>query len=216
MPSIIGHMLAPTTLHITEPTGEVLVAVGAVYLTDRIASDPTAVAMAGPMDFFSNDGRRLETLADWRDHVGPVSGHQWAEGRSARELARAWIEGDAATQVTSLLTSAPGLGGLVLYRGIAEKETRFDDIRGGPRHQDLLVIGRAASDTVVIGVEGKADEPFDEPLDRGSCAQKRVASGPVPLLVRGGSDGRAARTRLSIVQAATAALTVPEVVHRSR
>jgi hypothetical protein len=63
------------------------------------------------MDFFSNDGRRLETLADWRDHAGPVSGHQWAEGRSARELARAWIEGDAATQVTSLLTSAPGSAG---------------------------------------------------------------------------------------------------------
>jgi hypothetical protein len=117
------------------------------------------------MDFFSNDGRRLETLADWRAYGGPVSGRHWAEGRSGRELARAWIEGDAATQVTSLLTSAPALGGLVLDRGIAEKETRFDDIRGGPRHHDLLVIGRAPSGTVVIGVEGKADEPFDEPLD---------------------------------------------------
>jgi hypothetical protein len=41
----------------------VLVAVGAVNLTDRIASDPTAASMGGPMDFFSNDGRRLETLA---------------------------------------------------------------------------------------------------------------------------------------------------------
>lgn len=117
------------------------------------------------MDFFSNDGSRLETLADWRDHGGPVSGRHWAEGRSARELARAWIEGDAATQVTSLLTSAPAFAGLVLDHGIAEKETRFDDIRDGPRHHDLLVIGRAPSGTVVIGVEGKADEPFDEPLD---------------------------------------------------
>jgi hypothetical protein len=118
------------------------------------------------MDFFSNDGRRLETLADWRDHNGPVSSRAWAEGRSARELARAWIERDAAAQVTSLLTwAAPEFGGLVLDWGIAEKETRFDDIRGGPRHHDLLVIGRAPTGTVVIGVEGKADEPFDEPLD---------------------------------------------------
>jgi hypothetical protein len=117
------------------------------------------------MDFFSNDGRRLETLADWRAHGGPVSGRLWAEGRSARELARAWIEGDAAIQVTSLLTSVPELGGLVLDRGIAGKQTRFDEIRGGPRHHDLLAIGRAPSGTVVIGVEGKADEPFDEPLD---------------------------------------------------
>jgi hypothetical protein len=105
------------------------------------------------MDFFSNDGRRLETLADWRKHSGPVSSRDWAEGRSGRELARAWIEGDAATQVTSLLTSAPAFGGLVLDRGIVA------------RHHDLLVIGRAPSGTVVIGVEGKADEPFDEPLD---------------------------------------------------
>jgi hypothetical protein len=117
------------------------------------------------MDFFSNDGRRIATLADWRDRGGPVSARQWAEGRSARELARAWIEEDAETQVTSLLTTVPDLGGLVLDRGIAEKETRFDDIRGGPRHHDLLVIGRAPSGTVVIGVEAKADEPFDEPLD---------------------------------------------------
>jgi Domain of unknown function (DUF6946) len=117
------------------------------------------------MEFFSNDGRQIETLADWRNHSGPVSGRHWAEGRSARELARAWIEGNAATQVTSLLTSAPAFGGLVLDRGIAEKETRFDDLGGGPRHHDLLVIGRAPSGTVVIGVEGKADEPFDDPLD---------------------------------------------------
>ena len=117
------------------------------------------------MDIFSTDGRRLATLADWRNHSGTVSWRHWAEGGSTRELARAWLEGDAATQVTSLLTLVPELGGLVLDRGIAEKETHFDDIPGDPRHHDLLVIGRAPTGTVVIGVEGKADEPFDEPLD---------------------------------------------------
>jgi hypothetical protein len=117
------------------------------------------------MEFLSNDGRRLATLADWRDHGGPVSAKQWAEGRSARELAHAWIESDAAEQVTSLLTTVPAFAGLVLDRGIAEKQTRFDDIRGGPGHHDLLVVGAAPSGPVVIGVEGKADEPFDERLD---------------------------------------------------
>jgi uncharacterized protein DUF6946 len=117
------------------------------------------------MDFFSNDGRRIETFADWRDHGGPVSGREWAEGRSARELARAWTEGDAERQVTALVTLAPEFGGLVLDRGIAGKQTRFDDTPGEPRRHNLLVIGRAPSGTVVIGVEGKADEPLDEPLD---------------------------------------------------
>jgi hypothetical protein len=117
------------------------------------------------MDFFSNDGHRIETVADWRDRGAPVSSREWAEGRSARELARAWVEGHAEAEVTSLLTSVPEFGGLVLDRGITEKETRFDDIAAEPRRHDLLVIGRAPNGTVVIGVEGKADEPFDEPLD---------------------------------------------------
>lgn len=117
------------------------------------------------MDIFSSDGRRIETLEDWRDRGGPVSSHHWAEGRSARELALAWIERDAASEVMSLLTSVPAFAGLVLDRGVAEKETRFDDVPSGPRHHDLLVIGRAPSGTVVIGVESRADEPFDEPLD---------------------------------------------------
>jgi hypothetical protein len=114
------------------------------------------------MDFFSNDGRRLETLADWRDQGRPVSSRRWAEGQSARELARAWIERDAAAEVTALLTSVPDLAGLVLDRGIPESETRFP---GGSRLHDLLVIGRAPIGTILIGVEGKSDEPFEEPLD---------------------------------------------------
>jgi len=117
------------------------------------------------MDLFSNDGRRIVTFADWRDHGGPVSSRDWAEGRSGRELARAWTEGDAEQRVTALLTLAPDFGGLVLDRGIANKETRFDDRPGGWRRHDLLVIGRAANGTSVIGVEGKSDEPLDEPLD---------------------------------------------------
>jgi hypothetical protein len=117
------------------------------------------------MDFFSNDGRRIETVADWRDRCGPVSGRRWAEGRSARELAHAWVEGDAEAHVTSLLTRVHEFGGLFLDHAVAEKETRFDDAGGEPRRHDLLVIGRAPRGTVVIGVEGKTDEPFDEPLD---------------------------------------------------
>jgi hypothetical protein len=106
------------------------------------------------MEFLSNDGRRLRTLADWRDHGGPVSAKAWAEGRSGRELARAWIEGDAPEQVVSLLASVPAFAGLLLDRGIV----------ANGRH-DLLVVGGAPSGPLVIGVQGKADEPFGERLD---------------------------------------------------
>lgn len=117
------------------------------------------------MDFFSVDGHRLETVADWRDRGAPASSRAWAQGRSTRELATAWIERDAEAHVTALLTSEPAFEGLVLDRGVADKETPFDDIADAPHRHDLLVSARAPSGPIVIGVEGKADEPFDEPLD---------------------------------------------------
>jgi hypothetical protein len=117
------------------------------------------------IDLFSNDGRRIETVDDWRDRGDPVSGREWAEGRSARELARAWIERDAASEVSALLGLLPAFSGLVLDRGVTEKQTRFDNLPGDPHRHDLLVIGRSPDGPVVIGVEAKADDPFDEPLD---------------------------------------------------
>jgi hypothetical protein len=117
------------------------------------------------IDFFSNDGRRIETVEDWRDRGDPASGRDWAEGRSARELARAWIERDAASEVSALLGSLPAFSGLVLDRAVTEKQTRFDDLPGDPHRHDLLVIGRSPDGPVVIGVEAKADDSFDDPLD---------------------------------------------------
>lgn len=133
------------------------------------------------MDFFSDDGHRLETVADWRDRGPPASSRAWAQGRSARELATAWIERDAEARATALLTSEPQFTGLVLDRGIADKETRFDDIADAPHRHDLLVTARAPSGPTVIGVEGKVDEPFDEPLDAWVFgAQARSAGSRAP------------------------------------
>jgi hypothetical protein len=44
--------------------------------------------MGGPIDSFSNDGRRLETVADWRNH------HQ---GYASPRLRSAPVEGEAQT-----------------------------------------------------------------------------------------------------------------------
>jgi hypothetical protein len=129
------------------------------------------------MDLFSHDGRPIQTLAHWRDRCGPVSGRAWAEGGHARELARAWVEGSAEADVTSLLAELPVFGGVVLAQGSAAKETRFDDCGGDPRRHDLLVTARAATGTAVIGVEGKTDEPFEEPLD-GWLMRARARSEP--------------------------------------
>jgi hypothetical protein len=113
------------------------------------------------MEFFNTRGRSLRTVVDWECLAPPAAKHHWAVGRSAFELASDWLDGDAAARVTALLRSRPELAGLTLHDGIVEKLTRFDEIRGGPRHHDLLVNASAASGPVIVGVEGKADESFD-------------------------------------------------------
>jgi hypothetical protein len=114
--------------------------------------------------FEGNDGAPIASLDDWEVHGGPAAGHHWQPGRSAYELARDWVEGDAAGLTAALLQQRPEFAGLALSRAVAEKKTQFDDNPRGPRNHDLLVEATTAEGPVVIGIEGKADETFDKPL----------------------------------------------------
>ncbi len=118
------------------------------------------------MRIVNRDGLEITSLQAWGELGGPAAEHHWKENRSAYELARAWIEGDAVERVTDLLGLRPELSGLRLEEGVAEKKTNFDDIPRGPRNHDLLVRATSDAGPVIIGVEGKADEPFDLPLRR--------------------------------------------------
>src|SRR5687768_2563904 len=115
--------------------------------------------------FRSNAGRAVATVADWRDLAPPAAARQWAEYRSAAELAYDWMEKDAVARVQALFERDPALAGFLPECAVIERKTRFDDIPGGPRNHDLLVLGRSAHGAVAVGVEGKADESFGLPLD---------------------------------------------------
>lgn len=116
------------------------------------------------MHFENHDGKPIRSLKDWERLGGPASRAHWKAGRSAYELATDWVTGDAPSAVTDLLGRRPELAGLDLIAGVAEKKSQFDDDSRGPRNHDLLVRGRTAAGPVTIGVEGKADEPFDLPV----------------------------------------------------
>ncbi len=118
-------------------------------------------------------GEAIDSLEAWKIKGKPASESHWVVGRSAYELASAWIEGDAQEVATQLLEIRPELAGLRLDAGVAEKKTYFDSIRGGPRNHDLLLSGSCDEGPVVIGVEGKADEPFD-PDYSGKAASYRI------------------------------------------
>lgn len=131
------------------------------------------------MRFEDRAGTPIRSHDEWRTYGGPAAAHHWKEGRSAFELARDWVVGDAAQRAQALLGVRPEFAGLVLERGIAEKKTRFDENPRGPRNHDLLVEATTDEGPVVIGVEGKADEPFDASLSewRQTALARRPTSG---------------------------------------
>lgn len=134
------------------------------------------------MDFFNDTGQPIGNLSEWARLAPPAAPHHWVEGRSAYEVARAWIDGNASERVITLLALRPELSGVELSRATVEKCTRFDDIHGGPRHHDLLLTGLTDAGPLVVGVEGKADETFDLPLEEFvKSAQARTARTRAPV-----------------------------------
>ena len=131
------------------------------------------------MRFQGRQGDAITDLESWQRHGGPASAHQWADGRSAKCLAEAWL-GGAGTELTALLASADGEGldGFVPEVGVAEAQTSFDHYPGGKRNHDLLVIGQCRGGRTVVGIEGKADESFGPTIaEQLGAADTRVAGG---------------------------------------
>lgn len=111
------------------------------------------------MKLSTPDGKEITRWEDW---TRPKRDYQWADGRSAKELAKAWFtDGQLAApaEFMKLLLSDPRLHGLKLIRGAPEFVTALRE-RGQGRNHDLWLFGETASESVTICVEAKADEPF--------------------------------------------------------
>ena len=94
-------------------------------------------------------------------HLGKGELH-WKKGWSARELAVSWYAAAGfPAPVSNVLDSEPSLRDLKLVDGFFERKT---DLRtpGRATQTDLLVIARGLQGPVLIGVEGKVDEPFGD------------------------------------------------------
>jgi hypothetical protein len=110
-------------------------------------------------------GDLITSVEGWLDAAPPKGGvAHWQDGRSAKELAKAWFRsGEPAlpTELSKLLDSSEAMRGAVATIGIAEHVTRFDALPGGGRHHDLLLQLRREEEKIVVGIEGKAGEPLD-------------------------------------------------------
>jgi Domain of unknown function (DUF6946) len=76
---------------------------------------------------------------------------------------------------------------------LAETRTRLDPRAGSTRNHDLLVVGQVGAETVLLDVEGKADEPFGPTI-----AQRLRAAAATP---RSGAAGRVRDLCASVLSA---------------
>jgi hypothetical protein len=125
-------------------------------------------AETGPVVVSPKDERRrIATVKEWLDWAGPLRGkRQWADGRSAKEVAKAWCKSDGRISVPAelqaLLDSNAALGSLRIATVIPEFPTALGDVPRGARRHDLVLLGADRQDRpTLVGVEAKADEPFD-------------------------------------------------------
>lgn len=127
-------------------------------------------------------GHIISTLRDWETHAGPKSAGQWVDGRSAKEVARAWLAGSGRqlpVEVENALKGNKNFG--AIQRWIAEPEARlrFDDFAGEPRNSDLAVHIQDTSGGYILAVEAKADEPFgDTVMKTTESAKARLETNP--------------------------------------
>lgn len=111
------------------------------------------------------DRTELRLLDDWERLAGPKSSSQWVDGRSAKEAARAWLEGHGATlplEVANVFTAHPAFGPINAWEAEPEAKLRFDQFAGEPRNSDLVVHAQDIHGPFLVAVEAKADEPFGE------------------------------------------------------
>lgn len=109
----------------------------------------------------------IASLADWEQYAPPKSPHHWVDGRSAKEVARAWLEGGGTTmphEVLAVLASHPRFDDVLSWDAEPEARLRFDAFPGEPRNSDLLVVANDAFGPFVLAVEAKADEPYGDTL----------------------------------------------------
>lgn len=123
----------------------------------------------------------ITSFDEWASHAPPKGGdRQWADGRSAKELARAWCgPGGPAVpeEVATALRSHPDLAGLRIVEMTPEARVRFDKRRGEPRNADLAGTAEHRDGLAVVHVEGKADETFGQSVRDVRAAAQAIREG---------------------------------------
>lgn len=112
----------------------------------------------------------ITNVAEWFENAPPKGKEkQWKDGRSAKEVAKAWCpEGrdpEVPAELVELLRSGP-LGAVQVLDVEVEAGIRFDAFPGEPRNADLAITAVDENGRVAISIEAKADEPFGDRVEK--------------------------------------------------
>ena len=119
----------------------------------------------------SKNNETIRSLDDWF-RLAPPKGKekQWVDGRSAKELARAWFprEGDPVVpeELAGALASCENIGTVEFDQGWPECPVALDDYQGETRNADLLLTGVGSGGPLVVSIEAKADEELGPTLEK--------------------------------------------------
>jgi hypothetical protein len=107
----------------------------------------------------------INSGSDWFKLAPPKKGAlQWKDGRSAKELAKAWCEGknrpSPPEEFLRLLTPLVNTEQLAGAVGWPENQVPIDDLPGEPPNIDLAIVSEGLLGSTAICVEAKADESF--------------------------------------------------------
>lgn len=108
--------------------------------------------------------RSISSVEDWFRIAPPKEGlRQWLDGRSAKELAKAFLETGlpaVPAEIGALLSSHEALGAIDLSTASPEHQIALDRFRGETRNADLVAVGTGKLGRIAVTVEAKADESF--------------------------------------------------------
>lgn len=136
----------------------------------------------------SRSGTEIRSLDEWHAAMPPrLRERQWKDGRSAKELARAWAgtgHVQVPDEVVRLLETDSEFTGTELLEAYPEAAVALDDFRGNTRNADLLIVGRRSGEPVVIAVEAKADESFGPSVGEYLAAKQATERSNAPARIR--------------------------------
>lgn len=101
------------------------------------------------------DGATISSVEGW---TRPKQATHWQDGRSAKELAKAWFRAEnPPANLTNLFLTH--FSKIEFWEGRPERETRLPEFGEGRNH-DLWLQGSADAKLFTVCIEAKVDEPF--------------------------------------------------------